>query len=276
MIEQVKEIAKAAGREIIGFYGQDHPIETKSDDSPLTRADVASHKLICSQLPELTSDIPILSEESAPQETRDRLTWRRLWLVDPLDGTKEFIKQTGQFTVNIALIESGEAVMGVVYAPAIDVMYWAEKATGAYRQDADGSVTRIRTCKADRSKLSIVASRDHAGPQVAALLERFPSAETRSMGSSLKFCLVAEGQADLYLRDVPTMEWDTAAAQCIVETAGGVVQDLDGERLTYNKANLTNPLLITLGDSEFAWRPLEDPTAQRILRNGRAIPAWLL
>lgn len=254
MIEQIKEIAKAAGRQILEFYGQNHPVETKSDDSPLTRADVASHKLICAQLRELASDIPILSEESAPEEVRERLSWQRLWLVDPLDGTKEFIKQTGQFTVNIALIENGQSVMGVVYTPVIDSMYWAEKATGAFRQDSDGPATQICTRKVDRSKLSIVASRDHAGPQVASLLARFPEAETRSMGSSLKFCLVAEGQADIYLRDVPTSEWDTAAAQCIVETAGGVVQDLEGTQLAYNKSNLINPLLVTLGDSRFEWR----------------------
>lgn len=253
MIERIREIAVSAGNEILKHYSERQLIETKSDQSPLTRADMASHEFICEELHRLNQEIPVLSEESSKEDVLDRLTWRRLWLVDLLDGTKEFIKQSGQFTVNIALIEDGEPVLGVVYAPAMKLMYWAERTAGAFRVDDGGASALIRTRTADRSKLSFVASRDHAGPQVAALLERFPRAETRSMGSSLKFCLVAEGKADLYLRDVPTMEWDTAAAQCVVEAAGGSVQDLEGKRLLYNKTDLRNPLLATLGDRNFVW-----------------------
>lgn len=254
MIERIMEIAVSAGNEILKHYTDRRLIETKSDQSPLTRADMASHDSICEQLGELNREIPVLSEESSKEAIRDRLTWRRFWLVDPLDGTKEFIKQSGQFTVNIALVEDGEPVLGVVYAPVLKRMYWADRTAGAFRMDDGGVPVSIRTRAVDRSKLSFVASRDHAGPRVAALLERFPEAETRSMGSSLKFCLVAEGQADLYLRDVPTKEWDTAAAQCVVEAAGGTVQDWEGKRLWYNKPDLTNPFLVTLGDPNFVWR----------------------
>jgi 3'(2'), 5'-bisphosphate nucleotidase len=254
MIAQLKEIAVSAGNKILEYYGDRRTVEVKSDQSPLTQADLSSHKLICEALGDLDHDIPVLSEESSEEEVDQRLSWERLWVVDPLDGTKEFIKQSGQFTVNIALVEGGETVLGVVYAPAIKAMYWAERGAGAFCSGDNGVAVAIRTRTPDRSKLSIVASRDHAGPQVAALLARFPEAETRSMGSSLKFCLVAEGKADVYLRDVPTREWDTAAAQCVVEAAGGGIWDLNGQRLMYNKVDLTNPSLITLGDRNFQWQ----------------------
>lgn len=254
MLEQVKTIASEAGKAALKFYEGDAGVELKEDQSPLTLADLASHRLICASLRELDAAIPILSEESDPDEVAERRSWTRFWLIDPLDGTKEFIKKSGEFTVNIALIDGAESVLGVVHAPVLNLTYSGERGVGAFKQVDGARPEAIRVASADPTGLSIVASRDHAGPQVKALLERFPGAETRSMGSSLKFCLVAEGRADIYLRDVPTMEWDTGAAQCVVEAAGGTVQTLAGERLGYNKNDLRNPSLVTLGDASLNWR----------------------
>lgn len=255
MLEQIRQIAIAAGVEAMRFYGQPFTVDYKADDSPLTAADQAAHRLICQRLRALTPGIPILSEESDPSEIAHRRSWTRFWLVDPLDGTKEFIKQTGEFTVNIALIVDGRSELGVIHAPATGLTYVAEKNTGAFRQTGDAPPTPIHARlspvrKPDdaASPLIIVASRDHAGPLVARLFERYPEATTKSMGSSLKFCLLADGAADLYLRDVPTMEWDTAAAQCILETSGGQICDLEGKVLTYNKESLRNPSIVAVGD----------------------------
>ena len=254
MLEEINTIAHDAGLEILKIYNGELGVELKEDESPLTLADLASHKFICSQLREMDASIPILSEESGKDESVDRKSWSRFWLVDPLDGTKEFIKKSGEFTVNIALIENGESILGVVHAPVLKTTWFGEKGKGAWKQHEGGEPQALQVATPDVARLGIVASRDHAGPMVSELLDRFPGAETKSMGSSLKFCLVAEGGADIYLRDVPTMEWDTGAAQCIVEAAGGVVQTLEGDRLTYNKDELRNPSLVTLGDAEFNWR----------------------
>lgn len=254
MIETVKSIAKDAGDKILSFYGQSIPVEKKSDDSPLTKADLAAHNAIVAGLNDLDAAIPVLSEESKEIPYEDRKDWEQFWVVDPMDGTKEFIKQTGEFTVNIALVQGSKSVLGVVYVPAKDLFYWAQYRQGAFKQTNGDASLAIKARKADATELSIVASRDHAGPMVKELLGRFPDAQTQSMGSSLKFCLVAEGKADVYLRDVPTMEWDTAAAQCIVEESGGIVQDLEGNVLLYNKEVLRNPSIITLGEPSFKWK----------------------
>ena len=253
MIDSIRAIAEEAGRTILTFYGKVGST-SKADQSPLTQADLASHDLISNRLSRLHPSLPVLSEESEAADYSARQEWTSFWSVDPLDGTKEFLKQSGEFTVNIALIQHGEPVMGIVHSPVLQVSYWAERGRGAFRQQQGEPPQQIKVRKADRSRLNLVASRDHAGPEVAALLARFPQASTSSMGSSLKFCLVAEGKADVYLRDVPTMEWDTAAAQAIVEEAGGVVQELSGNRLRYNKPVLKNPAIITLGDPDFVWR----------------------
>lgn len=259
MLTEIREIAYAAGVEAMRFYKEPLPVDYKADDSPLTAADRAAHRLICDRLRAFQPGIPVLSEESEPEEVAGRREWKRFWLVDPLDGTKEFIKQTGEFTVNIALIVEGEARLGVVHAPATGLTYFAEKPLGAFKKIGDQAPEPIRARPlphspnqkpngTDAQELTIVASRDHAGPMVKQLFERYPQAETKSMGSSLKFCLVAEGAADLYLRDGPTMEWDTAAAQCVLEAAGGEVSDLGGTKLTYNKESLKNPSFIAVGD----------------------------
>jgi 3'(2'), 5'-bisphosphate nucleotidase len=258
MISELCCIAADAGRAILRHYKQPIHVTAKTDASPLTAADRASHELICAALERLRPGVAVVSEESDSAVLAAGAPTGSYWLVDPLDGTKEFLKGTDEFTVNIALIEGGRPVLGVVYAPALDLYYYADTARGAWRRQGNAAATPVRSRPADLARLAVVASKDHAGPQVARLLERTPGAALKSMGSSLKFCLVAEGQADVYLRDVPTMEWDTAAAQCVVEAAGGRLTDLQGAPLTYGKPEFRNPLLMTVGDPQFAWRQLLD------------------
>jgi 3'(2'), 5'-bisphosphate nucleotidase len=200
----------------------------------------------------------VLSEESDPEAIVGRRSWKAFWCVDPLDGTKEFIKATtGEFTVNVALVDGNAPVLGVVHAPVIGVTYFASGGL-AWKQVGDAPPTRIATRVARADALAVVASRDHAGPEVTAFIERAEadgwSVGTTSMGSSLKFCLVAEGAADVYPRTVPTFEWDTAAAQAIVEAAGGGVSTRDGQRLQYNKADLRNPSVFVWGDPTLDWQ----------------------
>lgn len=251
-------IAREAGRAILDQYDRESPVDYKADDSPLTQADRTSHRLIVDRLCTTYPDLPVLSEESPVEEVAERREWDRFWLVDPLDGTKEFIKKTGQFTVNIALIEDGESTLGVVHIPAQDVTYFAARGRGAFRQNGGDDAVEIAARAASSERVVVVASRDHAGPEVAAIIERITAAgievESASMGSSLKFCLVAEGAADFYPRTVPTMEWDTAAAQCIVEEAGGAVTTLDGTRLRYNKQSLRNPSVMAFGHADADWQ----------------------
>lgn len=249
MIDQIQKIAEEAGQAILHFYGQPLTVDAKADDSPLTQADIASHKLIVAALTRQFPDIPVVSEEDEDTQGFDPKT-PRWFVVDPLDGTKEFIKQTGSFTVNIGLIENGIPVAGVVHVPVSGRTYGACSQTGAWRMDRDGVREKISVSPAS-SKLRIVASRDHAGPEVKALLARFPDAECLSIGSSLKFCLVAEGSADVYLRDVPTMEWDTAAADAIVRTAGGqLLTHPEHEPLDYAKPEFRNGACLTIGEAD--------------------------
>jgi len=236
------------------FYDGSAAVTLKKDSSPLTDADRASHEFLVNSLPSLLAGVPVVSEES--QDPTAAVDAERFWLVDPLDGTKEFLKGTGEFTVNIALVERGRPVTGVVYAPAVELIYFADIHKGAYRRKRNEASSAIHVQRANRDSFRVVASKDHAGPLVQSMLTRMPGAELKSMGSSLKFCLVAEGSADIYLRDVPTMEWDTAAAQCVVEAAGGQIFALDGKPLRYGKAGLKNPSIITVGDSSLDWQAL--------------------
>ena len=247
LIQQLSQFARLAGERIMPFYRKALPVKSKEDRSPLTEADMASHHYLMEALKDMLPNTPVISEESQNHTVLAGVS--QFWLVDPLDGTKEFLKGTDEFTVNIALIRNSYPVLGVVHAPALGLTYHGASDDGAWRQIADHPSMRIKTRSANPANLSIVASKDHAGPLVKGLLEMFPNASLRSMGSSLKFCLIAEGSADLYLRDLPTMEWDTAAAQCVVESAGGKVFSLDGERLCYGKAGLRNPAIMTVGDS---------------------------
>ncbi|HEX3720647.1 MAG TPA: 3'(2'),5'-bisphosphate nucleotidase CysQ [Verrucomicrobiae bacterium] len=255
-LDSVRELAIEAGRRIMPFYRAQVAVTVKQDASPLTAADLAAHHFLVDSLPGILPDVAVISEESKPETHFSALNLDRYWLVDPLDGTKEFLKATNEFTVNVALIEKGRPVLGVVHAPALDVTYFASETGGAWRTSANGTAVPVKTRRADLAHLAVVASKDHAGTMVKAMLERLSNPSLRSMGSSLKFCLVAEGSADLYLRDVPTMEWDTAAAQCVVESAGGSICALDGKALRYGKAGLKNPSLMTVGDREFAWQQI--------------------
>lgn len=254
-LEAVVRLAQEAGRAILEVYqAEDARVTLKDDRTPLTEADRASHRLIVAGLEALTPGIPVISEEGAAPDVRLFRGGGPVWLVDPLDGTKEFIKRTGEFTVNIALVIDHRPVAGVVHAPVLGRSWIAGKDGAEMRSEGERSPLRVRTADVDR--LGIVASRDHAGPEVRALLERVPGAETLSMGSSLKFCLIAEGKADLYLRDGPTMEWDTGAAQAVLEAAGGGVYTLSGERLRYGKADLRNPKFVAAGDPGLDWAEL--------------------
>ncbi len=247
LLEIAKEAAKAAGEDILEIYESgDFSIEAKSDNSPLTMADKAAHNRIVSFLEK--TEIPILSEEGKDVSFDERSKWEYFWMVDPLDGTKEFIKKNGEFTVNIALIHNGESILGVVYPPVIGEMYWAINGTGAY-VEKDGDVTKLSTTKKQLSEsgMRVVASRSHMSPETEAYVAKLDNPSIVSKGSSLKFLLIASGSADVYPRLGPTMEWDTAAAHSIVKEAGGSVVLEDGETpLTYNKENLLNPYFIVL------------------------------
>lgn len=252
LLEQVLAIAHAAGKEIMAVYARDFSVAEKADRSPLTEADLAAHRVIDAHLKALTPDIPVLSEESSASGHDVHKTSATYWLVDPLDGTREFVKRNGEFTVNIALIDDGKPVLGVVLAPALDVAYLASIGIGAFRMDASGSRVSIHVAphRGD-TPWRVVASRSHAGPEVDAFIARLGNCELVSMGSSLKLCLVAEGKADVYPRLGPTSLWDTAAAQCIVEQAGGQVCALDGRALSYGAdATILNPHFIVFGANE--------------------------
>jgi len=254
--EQVCELARRAGEKIMHFYQRGAAVMWKKDASPLTAADTASHEFLVESLRALLPEVPVISEECDKLEDSSLDRVRRFWLVDPLDGTKEFVKGTNEFTVNVALIEAGQPSLGVVHAPALDLTYWGLRNSGSWRKAGNQLPTPISTRQADSSHLSVVASKDHAGPLVQTMLAQLSDPQLQSMGSSLKFCLVAEGKADIYLRDLPTMEWDTAAAQCVVEAAGGGVYSLDGKPLYYGKAGLKNPAIMTVGDVQYQWSAL--------------------
>ncbi len=257
-LSDVISIAKSAGDAILTIYNQaEIGVETKGDGSPLTMADQRAHNLISEALVEFTPDIPVLSEESVDEVGGERLHWPIYWLVDPLDGTKEFIKRNGEFTVNIALIDRGKPVLGVVYVPVTHVCYSGVVGQGASKQEGDTPTNpiKVRACAADH--VTMVASRSHLSEPVRLfqtnLEATFSKVEAISMGSSLKLCLVAEGQADIYPRLGPTSEWDTAAAQAVVEAAGGQVLACDLNPLRYSKENILNPWFLVIGDASRGW-----------------------
>jgi len=251
-IGPVCDIARAAGTEILDVYESDFDFESKGDGSPLTLADRRAHELIETRLQALTPDIPVLSEESFDEVGDQRLTWSRYWLVDPLDGTKEFIKRNGEFTVNIALIDEGVPCMGVVYAPVLEELYYAVCGAGAWKKSPLHAAKRIHTRCLSLKRVEIVASRSHLSDEVrqftASIEAQAEQVELISMGSSLKLCLVAEGRADVYPRLGLTSEWDTAAAHCVVEAAGGRIFDCQLQTLRYGKENILNPWFIVAGD----------------------------
>jgi 3'(2'), 5'-bisphosphate nucleotidase len=255
LLETVCALVLMAGNKILEFYHTDFDISIKSDGSPLTQADLAAHHCLVDGLTAMGLEYPILSEESATLPYAERSRWAYYWLLDPLDGTREFIKHNGEFTVNVALIAHGKPVLGVVYAPAKDVLYFAAENCGACKRVGRGAAAvSISVRKPVVQPPVVVGSRSHRTPELAHYLERLGAHELHSVGSSLKFCMVAEGAADVYPRMGLTSEWDTAAAQCVVEQAGGQVVDLRGNPLSYNaKESLLNPWFLVFGDSGGDW-----------------------
>ncbi len=256
-IEQINKIAIAAGQAILDIYHDadfSQVVNFKADDSPLTLADQASHDVIAPALQQQYPDIPIISEEGKEIDYETRRQWEYFWLVDPLDGTKEFIKRNGQFTVNIALIHQHRPVAGVIYTPVTEELFFAGQAgyvesmePGAYKRTGDGTTTPLRVREAGKERVAVRSS-SHASAEEDEVLTRYQVGESIARGSSLKFCMVAEGAADIYYRHGPTMEWDTAAGQAVVEGAGGkVYQNTSDQAFTYNKESLRNGSFLVLG-----------------------------
>ena len=264
-LDGVAEIALRAGAAIMDIYQQDFDVQHKGDGSPLTQADLAAHNLIKQALQKLTPELPLLSEESRDIAWQERSGWHTYWLVDPLDGTKEFVNRNGEFTVNIALISDQRPVLGVVYAPVHDILYSGCAGAAATRREKNGPVEKISVRHYTGSRPTIVASRSHRGAALDHVLERIKEShgetEILSMGSSFKLCLVAEGKADLYPRLGLTSEWDTAAAHAVVNAAGGRVTNLEGKELQYNKEDLLNPWFV-VSDSGYDWLPLINDAQQ--------------
>ncbi len=243
-IEDIKKIALKAGETIMQIYTKDFTIEYKDDKSPLTEADKKSNEIICSSLEKLYPEIPIMSEENKQVEYEVRKDWEYYWCIDPIDGTKEFIKKNGEFTVNIALINKDTPVLGVVYAPAIENMYSAKKGFGAF---LNGQKLPLKTNEKKEEKLFVVASKSHLSAETQEFIDNLDSKEIEqvSKGSSLKLCMVATGEADIYPRLAPTMEWDTAAADAVVREAGKMTYQYESdEPLIYNKEDLLNPWFV--------------------------------
>jgi len=241
-IEELLSIARDAGKVVLDVYNDSEKadeIRYKSDQSPLTLADEASNDLIVKRLKKISPDIPILSEEGRDIPYEERKSWEYFWCVDPLDGTKEFINRNGEFTINIALIENRVPVLGVIYVPVTNTMYYANRETGGWKINADGVKSQMKVDKNSIDWIS-VGSRSHASEIETEVMARYPIVKNVAIGSSLKFCLVAEGQAHIYFRHGPTMEWDTAAGQAILTLSGGQMTTLSGEPFLYNKPSLLN------------------------------------
>jgi 3'(2'), 5'-bisphosphate nucleotidase len=254
LMEAVRLLVIKAGNEILQVYENGFDISQKADMSPVTTADLASHKVIKHGLYRLTPLLPLISEEEEHLPYEIRSTWPCYWLVDPLDGTREFIKRNDEFSINIALIHHHEPVLGVVYSPVERLCYYACRGRGAHRQIAGAAAVRIHTRETPMDCPTVVGSRSHAGPPFRAFLQRLGRHELRRKGSALKSCMVAEGSADIYPRFGPTSEWDTAAAQCIVEEAGGYLTDMRMKSICYNaKASLENPPFVVTGDQGYRW-----------------------
>ena len=253
--EGVIAVARAAAAEILAIYQSEFAVRHKDDRSPLTAADLAAHHCIVDGLRKLTPDIPVLSEESAGITTAQRRGWSTLWLVDPLDGTREFVKRNGEFTVNIALIEHGVTTYGVVQAPVTGALWHGGQRDGAFRRDGEGGDQTLRVRAPATAPLRVAASRSHRDERTALFIERMGEIEPIGLGSSLKFCRLAEGGIDVYPRFGPTSEWDTAAAQAVLEGAGGAVLDLQGRPFRYNQRDtLLNGEFVAIGDTTLPWR----------------------
>ena len=254
VLEPVVELATKAGVAILEVYATDFDVQAKDDESPVTQADMSAHIIIEQGLSQLTPDIPIISEESGLPEFAVRSQWTRYWLIDPLDGTKEFVNRNDEFTVNIALIDNHRPILGVVHIPVTNKTYTGVEGVGSTVRSGDDAPQPIAVATASAKPVRVVGSRSHRGASLDAFLERLGDFDMHSMGSSLKFCVIAEGGADIYPRLGLTSEWDTAAAQAVVEQAGGAVLELDGQPLTYNaKADILNPHFLVRGPADQDW-----------------------
>jgi 3'(2'), 5'-bisphosphate nucleotidase len=256
LINPIVDLAVDAGKAILEVYATDFDVQVKGDESPLTQADLASHHCIVRGLGVLTPDIPVISEEEGLPSFAERGQWQRYWLIDPLDGTKEFVNRNGEFTVNIALIDSNRPIFGVVHVPVQDKTYVGCEGHGSELREG-GSTTSISVAAVSGDPVRIVGSRSHRGSSLDAFLAKVGESDMLPMGSSLKFCVVAEGRADIYPRLGLTSEWDTAAAQAVVEQAGGKVLELDGKPLSYNaKEDILNPWFVVIGATDRDWLAL--------------------
>ncbi len=257
-IEAVVEIARLAGTAIMEVYEREYEIIEKADGSPVTTADHRAHDIIVEKLQALTPETPIISEESEDIDDGGRFECSRVWLVDPLDGTKEFIRRNGEFTVNIGLADEGRPILGVVFCPSSGSCYFAAQGQGAWRQQVGGVPEPIRVNAYNSAQPRMVASRSHAGEAVTAFRNALAAKSgcdpaIVSMGSALKVCVVAEGNADVYPRLAPTSEWDTCASHCVLTEAGGRLVDCDGAELSYNKKNILNPWFVAMSDPKVDW-----------------------
>lgn len=254
LLDTVAGIAESAGEAILAVYETDFAVEAKADASPITEADRRANEVIRAALIELPEERPILSEEARAVPWEVRRHWKEYWLVDPLDGTKEFIQRNGQFTVNIALVRSGRPVLGVVHVPVSGITYGGLVGRGAWRRARGEAKQPIEVRPLAGGPVRVVGSRSHRGPDLDGYLERLGPHEMVPMGSSLKFCIVAEGNADVYPRLGPTSEWDTGAAEAVLTAAGGRVVAGDGQPMAYNKGpELLNPWFIASGDGSRDW-----------------------
>lgn len=255
ILKEIVSLSRQASVKILEIYDRDFKVDFKDDESPLTEADIASHRCLIGGIKDLALSFPIISEEAVELVTfEQRKIWPTYWLIDPLDGTKEFIKRNGEFTVNVALIHEHKPILGVVYVPVKDQCYFASLELGAFKQVGNETPIPIKVREHVVGKINVVGSRSHKTGGLADFVERLGEYNLISMGSSLKLCLVAEGVADVYPRIGPTSEWDTAAAHCVVEQAGGSVTDIDGNRLLYNtKESFLNPHFLVFGDRSINW-----------------------
>jgi len=251
-IQKINNIAKKAGNKIMQVYQHDFDVDYKADNSPLTKADIKSNEIITKNLKKLYPQIPILSEESQEVPYDIRKNWEYFWLIDPLDGTKEFVKKNGEFTVNIALIHKDTPVLGVIYAPVLEILYYAQKDQGAFKQEKDKRPQRLPIHKHTNDDiLKVIVSKSHYNQETKEFVDNLQNQYKKNIdfvniGSSLKLCLIAEGKADIYPRLAPTMEWDIAAGQAIVEQSGGkIIKYKTKGFMKYNKQNLLNPYFIT-------------------------------
>jgi 3'(2'), 5'-bisphosphate nucleotidase len=257
VIEQLIDLVRAAHVEIMRVYARPVEATLKADASPLTEADLASHRVLAAGLAALTPSLPVISEEGGIPDAATRAAWAAYWLIDPLDGTKEFLAKNGEFTVNVALVENHRPRLGVVGVPAREQVFVGDVARRvAQRIDAAG-VHALRARRYAGARPTIVASRRHGGERLESALKAIKHAEgapeLRNVGSALKLCLLAEGAADLYPRLAPTCEWDTAAAQAVLEAAGGAVLQLSGKPVAYNKVNILNPEFLAVADRRYDW-----------------------